>query len=494
MFSRFLLPFSLLLAGAVTLQAQTSVPPPARELRGSWIATVHCINWPSEPGLPVARQQEQLRKLIDSAADVGLNVLIFQVRPAGDAVYDSKLEPWSPFLTGKMGTPPSPLWDPLTFAIDEAHKRGMELHAWFNPFRALAGEKRAPSADHIVRKHPEWTMKYGPDTWMDPGVPEVRAQALAVIMDVTRRYDVDGIHIDDYFYPYPIMDAAKKKIPFPDDRSYGRYKAAGGTLELTAWRRQNVDDTVRAIYEGIKAEKQYVKFGISPFGLWRPNFPEGTGGGLDPYEDLGADSRKWLQEGWVDYFTPQLYWTIDRPKLGFATYYDWWLEQNTQGRHIWPGMDSSKVGNDRNAGEILHQMSVLRERGSKMTPGHFHWHFGALHKDLGKLGTYTKERAYVTHALQPASPWISQAQLPAPIVGKTVPGGRLTVDWQHSDPQWMNATRWWVMQAQINGKWITWETYFKDQLSAPWPDKATAVAIRAAGRGWEVGEAGVTSK
>ena len=251
---------------------------------------------------------------------------------------------------------------------------------------------------------------------------------------------------------------------------------------------------MRIIYEGIKAEKRYVKFGISPFGLWRPNFPEGTGGGLDPYEDLGADSLKWLQSGWVDYFTPQLYWTIDRPKLGFITYYDWWLEQNTQGRHIWPGINTSKVGDDRNAGEILHQMSVLRERGLKMTPGHFHWNFGALHKDVGKIGTYTKERAYTTHAIPPASPWLSQSALPAPVVGKTVPGGKLTVAWKHEDPRWMSQTRWWVMQAQINGKWITWETYFKDQLSAEWPDNATAVAIRAAGLGWEVGEAGVVVK
>lgn len=481
----------ILLFITVTLRAQNSVPPPARELRGAWIATVRNINWPSEPGLPVAKQQQQLLTLIESAAKVGLNALIFQVRPAGDAMYASPIEPWSPFLTGQMGVAPSPMWDPLEFAVTEAHKRGMELHAWFNPYRALAGEKHAPSADHIRRKHPEWTMKYSIDWWMDPGVPEVRQQAVAVMLDVTRRYDVDGIHIDDYFYPYPITDSKKKKIEFPDHETFSRYQAGGGTLELTAWRRQNVDETVRAIYEGIKGIKRHVKFGISPFGLWRPNHPEGTGGGLDPYEDLGADSKKWLQSGWVDYFTPQLYWTIDRPKLGFITYYDWWLEQNTQGRHIWPGMNTSKIGDDRNAGEILREMSVLRERGLKMTPGHFHWNFGALHKDLGKIGTYTKERAYTTHAIPPASPWLSQSTLPAPVVGKIVPGGKLTVAWQHSDVRWMSQTRWWVMQALINGRWTTVETYFKDQLSDEWPENAAAVAIRAAGLGWEVGEAGV---
>jgi len=168
---------------AVTLQAQTSVPPPARELRGSWIATVRNINWPSEPGLPVTKQKQQLLTLIESAANVGLNALIFQVRPAGDAMYASEIEPWSPFLTGEMGK--SPGWDPLEFAVAEAHKRGMELHAWFNPYRALAGEKHAPSATHMRRAYPEWTMKYSLDWWMDPGVPEVRQQAVAVMLDVT---------------------------------------------------------------------------------------------------------------------------------------------------------------------------------------------------------------------------------------------------------------------------------------------------------------------
>jgi uncharacterized lipoprotein YddW (UPF0748 family) len=219
----------ILLLSAVTLHAQTSVPPPARELRGSWIATVHNINWPIEPGLPVAKQKEQLVTLIDSAANVGLNALIFQVRPAGDAMYASQIEPWSPFLTGQMGVAPSPLWDPLEFAVTEAHKRGMELHAWFNPFRALAGEKRVPSADHIVRKHPEWTMKYGPDTWMDPGVPEVRAQAIAVMhgRDAALRC---GWHSHRRLFLSLSAHRCEqsRRSSFPMTRRFGRYKATGG--------------------------------------------------------------------------------------------------------------------------------------------------------------------------------------------------------------------------------------------------------------------------
>lgn len=490
---RFLFIFSLIiLAHFDFAPAQIPVSLPARELRGSWIATVHNINWPSLPGLTVEQQQVELKRMIQSAHDHGLNCLIFQVRPAGDALYESQIEPWSCYLSGLMSMPPSPKWDPLTFAIDEAHKHGMELHAWFNPYRALAGDRFAPSANHVRRQHPEWTIKYGRDWWMNPGLPEVRQRALDVIFDVTRRYDVDGIHMDDYFYPYPVNGKDGKAIPFDDADTYSLYKSGGGSLELTAWRRQNVDQVVQAAYQGIKAIKRSVKFGISPFGLWRPNYPVGTGGGLDPYEHLGADSRGWLQKGWVDYLTPQLYWTIDRPKLGFATYFDWWLGENTLGRHIWPGMNTSNVGNDRRAGEILAQISVLRARQQQMPPGHFHWNFGALDKNLGKVGTLTLERAYNLHTILPASPWLSNVVLPAPLVEKIAEGKR--VRWNFPDLRWAGYSRWWVIQALIEGKWQTVEVAFHDRHEMDWPEKAAAVAVRAAGRAWEVGPAGVVTR
>ncbi len=474
-----------------SLHAQISVPMPHRELRGSWIATVHNINWPSQEGLPVAQQQAELKRLIEKAHEQGLNCLIFQVRSACEAIYESQIEPWSCYLSGLMSLPPSPKWDPLTFAIDEAHKHGMELHAWFNPYRALAGDRFAPSANHVRRQHPEWTVKYGRDWWLNPGLPEVRQRVLDVILDVTKRYDVDGIHIDDYFYPYPVNGKDGKPMPFHDEDAFSRYKAGGGTLELTAWRRQNVDDTVRSIYEGIKATKRTVKFGISPFGLWRPNHPEGTGGGLDPYEHMGADSRGWLQKGWVDYLTPQLYWTINRPKLGFGTYFDWWLGENTLGRHIWPGMNTSKVGDDRKAGEILAQISITRSKQLQMAPGHFHWNFAALDKNLGKIGTLSKERAYNIHTILPASPWLSQVALPAPRVERVADGQKLR--WFFDDLRWDSVGRWWVVQALIEGKWRTVEVTFRTQHETTWPKGASAVAVRAAGPAWELSEPGVTS-
>lgn len=478
---------------ALPLLASEIPPPPEppREMRAAWIATVRNIDWPSEPGLPVAKQQAQLLSLIERAADLRLNALVFQVRPAGDAMYASELEPWSPFLTGKMGAPPSPVWDPLAYAIEACHARGIELHAWFNPYRALAGEKHAASAGHILRRHPERVMKYGVDHWMDPGIPEVRAQTLAVMLDVTRRYDVDGIHIDDYFYPYPVKDNQGRLVPFPDDASYQRYRDSGGGLDKSHWRRENVDTLVRELYQGIKAVKKHVKFGISPFGLWRPNVPEGTGGGLDPYEDLAADSLKWLQQGWLDYMVPQLYWPIEPPKLSFTTYYDWWLEQNSLRRHIWPGMAVDRIGKDRGPGEILRQISVVRERAALMTPGHFHWNFGSLAKNTMEIADLTKSRAYQLKAIPPATPWLGQAELPAPEVVTMERDGQGFASWSLAHHQTLDQVRWWTVQTFADGQWKLEQILPAQRTEIPWPKGAAALAIRAAGAAWELGPAAV---
>ncbi len=473
--------------GGGLVEAQIPAPPlPPREMRATWIATVANINWPRDPDASVERQKAELLELLDSASAFRLNGVVLQVRPAGDALYRSTIEPWSPYLTGKMGRAPDPMWDPLEFAIEEAHKRGMELHAWFNPFRASLGTKWEPSEDHVIKQHPEWIFRYGANRWMDPGIAAVRQRAVDVILDVTKRYDVDGIHIDDYFYPYPEKGASGTLMEFPDEKSYAAYQAGGGKLDRPGWRRQNVDETVKAIYEGIKAEKRWVKFGISPFGLWRPNHPEGMGGGLDPYEQMGADSRKWLQQGWLDYLTPQLYWPIEPAKLSFTRYYDWWLEQNTLGRHIWPGMASSRVGDDR--------VAELRLRGRQMMPGHFHWNFDALHKDQGKLGSMTKERAYGELALPPPTPWLSQMQLPKPVIRAVKGSSPARVNWVFEDERWLPLVRWWVVQTFEDGKWSVKQTFRGADHEMEWPEKARAMAVRAAGRGWELGPATAVAK
>jgi uncharacterized lipoprotein YddW (UPF0748 family) len=231
--------------------ARDTMPPPLpREFRGVWVATVGNMDWPSKPGLSTAEQQRELLAILDRSAELRLNAVIFQVRPAGDALYKSSIEPWSEVLTGIMGQAPSPSWDPLQFAIEEAHKRGLELHAWFNPYRAQTPVMKSPiHQTHLSKRKPEWVVKYGRHLWMDPGIPDVRKNTIKVVLDVVKRYDVDGIHIDDYFYPYRENDpATKRQIAFPDDKSYAQYRRNGGTLERDDWRRDNVNTLVRELY------------------------------------------------------------------------------------------------------------------------------------------------------------------------------------------------------------------------------------------------------
>jgi uncharacterized lipoprotein YddW (UPF0748 family) len=269
-------------------QALTTPPPVHREFRGVWIASVQNIDWPSQPGLSTQEQKDELVGMLDRAVALRLNAIILQVRPAADAMYASPYEPWSEYLTGRMGRAPSPWYDPLEFAVTEAHKRGLELHAWFNPYRARHPSARsAPSADHISRTHPELVKKYGSMLWMDPGEPEVREQTIRVVLDVVQRYDIDGVHIDDYFYPYKEKDRRGRIIEFPDGTSWRKYVRSGGRLQRDDWRRANVDSLIHQVYVRIKGAKPWVKFGISPFGVWRPGNPPGIGG-FDSYAELSA--------------------------------------------------------------------------------------------------------------------------------------------------------------------------------------------------------------
>src|SRR5882724_12073739 len=304
MFMRKVFPLAALLllpalgCRAATYQVSSVTPPPlAREFRGVWIATVANIDWPSKPGLTTAQQKAELISLLSHAAQLKLNAVIFQVRPACDALYDSKIEPWSEYLTGVMGKAPEPFYDPLAFALEEAHKRGLELHAWFNPYRALHKSHSGNiSAGHISRTHPELVRSYGEYLWLDPGEREVQEYSLRVVMDVVKRYDIDGVQFDDYFYP----DPTGLNREFPDEASWRKY-GVSGKLSRADWRRENVNAFISRVYTSIKAAKPWVKFGVAPFGIWRPGEPAQITG-FDAYASLYADSRKWLAEGWVDYF------------------------------------------------------------------------------------------------------------------------------------------------------------------------------------------------
>ena len=446
---------SLALICTGTLRALTYEPanisPPAvrREFRGAWVATVANIDWPSKPGLTTAEQKSELLTILDNAARLKLNAVIFQVRPACDAMYASKIEPWSEFLTGTMGKAPRPYYDPLAFAVAEAHRRGLELHAWFNPYRAHHFEGKSPiSANHISKTHPQLVRSYGKYLWLDPSERDVQNYSLNVVMDVVNRYDIDGVHFDDYFFPYPIANASGQELDFPDEASWKKF-GAGGKLSRDDWRRQNVDVFIEHVYNSIKSAKPWVKFGISPFGIWRPGNPP-TIKGLDSYAKLYADSRKWLRNGWLDYCAPQLYWAIEPPAQSFPVLLNWWNDQNPMHRHLWPGLDTTKVSGKWKPSEILNQISLTEKQ--PVSAGHIHWNMKNLLR-AADLQAALGRGPYTEPALIPACPWLGGERVACPkfeVRGEDHSSVR--VAWKADRAQ---EPALWVLQYQQSGKWVT---------------------------------------
>lgn len=407
-----------------------TLPPPApREFRAAWVATVANIDWPSRKGLSAAEQQAEIRALLDQAAALQLNAIILQIRTSADALYESALEPWSEYLTGTQGQ--SPGYDPLALWIAEAHRRGIELHAWFNPFRARqSSASSAPAGKHLSQTQPDWVKRYGDQLWIDPGEPGAAAHTLAVFMDVLQRYEVDGIHIDDYFYPYPVTDSSAAEIDFPDQPSWQRYLDGGGTLARADWRRRNVDDLIARLYRGIRQTKPWVRFGISPFGLPRPDLRPPGIAGFSQYHKLYADVERWLAEGWLDYLVPQLYWPIAQKAQAFAPLLEAWHSLNPRGRHVWPGLFTSRI-NDQAASwqpeEILNQIALVREQ--RPGSGHAHFSMVALSQNRRGLADALKAGPYAGPALVPATPWLAEGspalQLPTLL---SAPGGQWRID------------------------------------------------------------------
>jgi uncharacterized lipoprotein YddW (UPF0748 family) len=445
---------ALLLA---SLDSQTPQPKAPREFRAVWVATVDNIDWPSKRTLTTAQQKAELLRIFDVAAELNLNAIIFQIRPSTDSLYDSKIEPWSEYLTGLQGRAPDPYYDPLAFAVEEAHKRGMELHCWFNPYRSKHPAQKGPlAANHIRNTHPHLAKEYGRYLWMDPGEADVQKRSLDVMLDVVKRYDVDGVHIDDYFYPYAERDASGKAIPFPDDDSYNAYRARGGAMSRSDWRRNNVDTFVQRLYNGIKSTKRWVKFGISPFGIYRPGIPEGIKAGVDQYEDLSADALKWFRQGWCDYFTPQLYWPIKQTPQSYPVLLKWWASQNPKGRHLWPGNFTGRVRpNDGNwpPQEILDQIEITRKTPG--ASGNVHFSMRVFLLNAQNLNDYLKKGPYKHKAMIPPSPWLDGAAPAAPKAGKFAPATR-EVSWDpkcESDVAFVAVYRLgaegWVLQGLV---------------------------------------------
>lgn len=297
----------------------------ARQLRGTWIGSFKNLDWPSRPGLPASRQRRELAGLLDLARRLRLNAVLLQVRPTADALYPSRYEPWSKWLTGTQGR--SPGYDPLEFAVSAAHERGLELHAWFNPYRVSERPGLAHlAAGHPARRNPGWVVEYGGQLWYDPGNPAVRALAVKVIGDVARRYRVDGIHLDDYFYPYPVPGEA-----FADHVTFRRYGTGFGSR--AQWRRHNINLFVAEVCAEVRRVRPWAKFGVSPFGIWRnaSSDPEGSPtAGLQAYDDLHADARAWIRRGWLDYVAPQLYWEIGNRAAPYEKLVRWWSRTVSQ--------------------------------------------------------------------------------------------------------------------------------------------------------------------
>ncbi len=453
-----LLVSTLPLGAQPSVAANDSVPPPIqREFRAVWIATVANIDWPSRTGLSTADQQSEMIALLNRAVAMHMNAVIFQVRPEADALYQSSNEPWSAFLSGRMGQAPDPFYDPLAFVVAEAHARGLEVHAWFNPYRALfPASPGEADPSHVTRADPSLVRRYGSQIWMDPGDPAVVARTVNAVIDVTRRYDIDGVHIDDYFYPYRETDRSGRNIQFPDAESYRRYTDAGGMLSLNDWRRNNVDRFVQRIGAAIHDVKPWVMFGVSPFGIWRPGNPASVRG-LDSYEELYADSRKWLRNGWVDYFAPQLYWPLGRPQQDFSQLLDWWISQNVHGRHIWAGLNAGLAQNaaprGRGASEVLDQVRLAR--ATPGASGQIFFSTKVFVQDPDSLSERLARGNYFEPAIVPASPWLDATipGRPQSTARLDTQSGAMLIDF---DPAAGETAPWqWVVQSRTAYGWTT---------------------------------------
>ncbi len=424
------------LAAADVYQPATIAPPaPPREFRGAWIATVANKDWPSAPGLSVAQQKAELISLLDTAVRLKLNAVIFQVRPSCDVMYASTMEPWSYYLTGTPGEAPQPYYDPLAFAIQEAHRRGLELHAWFNPFRARMTPSQPLAMNHVARTHPEWVCHYADQLWLDPGVPAVRDYVLRVIMDVVRRYDIDGVQFDDYFYPYPVKNSSGINIVFPDNTSWRTYGVRSG-MSRDDWRRpkhQRVSS--KAFTKASKASKSWVKFGISPFGIWRPGYPPSVKGS-DAYAELYADSRLWLANGWVDYLSPQLYWPIDSPQHSFSVLLNWWAQQNVRQRNLWPGLAAYQAGTLFPPAEIGRQIQVTRAQPG--ASGVILFHLKSFEENPVLASVVAAQ--YTQPAMVPPSPWLDSVPPAKPQLAARENGADWTFQW--ASPGGNPVARW----------------------------------------------------
>ena len=455
-----------------------NLPKVPREFRAAWIATVANINWPSRNNLSTDEQKAEAVKLLDLLKENNFNAVIFQARPSADALYASKLEPWSYFLTGETGKAPNPYYDPLEFWITEAHKRGLELHVWLNPFRAYhtTGGKITPES--MVKKMPDDVVRLSNGTyWMDPSSENTQNHVSDVVKDLVKRYDLDGIHFDDYFYPYREYNGGRD---FPDSKSWNSYVKTGGLLARADWRRANVNKFVKRIYDEIKIEKNDVKFGISPFGIWKPGFPADVAGSSQ-YDELYADAKLWLNEGWIDYFSPQLYWPINAPKQNFNSLLNWWSSENTQNRHLWPGLNTVEVKAADRPEEIVNQINSIRTV-LPTSKGEIHYSIAGLTKNP-EMTSALKSMPYREKALVPETPWLKTISLKKPGISLLKNQNGILVKWTSED---LDNVREWLLYTKYGDNWsveiLTPDTLSKSLEQKKFGKNLLAIAVKSVGK------------
>lgn len=455
---------------------RVNLPTIKREFRAAWVATVANINWPTKGNYNTESQKREAIQILDLLKETNFNAVIFQVRPSGDALYKSDLEPWSYYLTGEIGKAPSPYYDPLEFWISEAHKRGLELHIWLNPYRAHHSNGGAVTRESIVHKMPEQIHKLRNGMyWMDPSDPKVQNHTSNVIKDLVKRYDIDAIHIDDYFYPYKEYHGGKD---FPDERTWATYQKSGGTLSRADWRRDNVNKFIKRIHTEIKAEKPFVKFGISPFGIWKPGYPSEIKG-MSQYDELFADAKLWLNEGWCDYFAPQLYWKDGGPQ-SFTALLDWWEKENPKKRHLWAGLNTVGLkGVADRPSEIVKQIGITRNLLGNRA-GEIHYSVDGFSKDYQMLTAL--KNAYREKTLTPLSPWIKAEALAQPQLNLKNTGNATLAQWGNNKDNVFQ----WVLYTRYGDTWeyeiLNKNEIQKSIINQKMGKKLNAVAVKAIDR------------
>ncbi|MFF2271527.1 glycoside hydrolase family 10 protein [Agromyces sp. NPDC058136] len=437
---------------ALTGAASLPSGPRKRELRAMWISSVVNIDWPSRTGLTADEQRAEFLHWLDVAEQFNLNAVFVQVRPTADAFWPSPLEPWSQYLTGVQGQDPG--YDPLAFIVEEAHARNLELHAWYNPYRvSMQADPAKLVPEHPARVHPEWVWAYGGKLYFDPGVPEAQEHIQRAILHSVEHYDLDGVHFDDYFYPYAVAGQT-----IPDQATFATHGA--GFADVAEWRRHNVDIFVQSISQRIKALKPWVKFGISPFGIWRNRATDPLGsetGGSQSYDMQFADTRKWVLEGWLDYINPQIYWQIGLAVADYAKLVPWWAEvAAASGTHLYVGEALYKVtsGVFSDPAELSNHLTMSREIDASGTPVHGNVYFSAKHVPADPQGSMSKVLAehYAHPAIVPAMEWLPATAVRTPVL---TPPARsdagVVLQWQDAAPPARRATSFAVYRVEGGG-------------------------------------------